>query len=109
MLIGTDPLQVADAPKVHKTQHIQSLRELELVGLSRLKGMMGGHPGETSVDLSLLTRCLIAEDLAFEEDLYWDEELLLTEMASELQSDREGSAALVDQLGAEERPSLPVN
>ena len=87
-----DPVgvQVADVPLMHTTKLVQSLQELEDSGLARLKTMMkNSQPLDAAIDVSLLARVLIAQELSIDSDMYWDEEMLLTEVASDLQKARE--------------------
>lgn len=88
-------LQVADAPKVHRSKQVQSLEELEDEGLGRLKRHMQGST-QQGIDLTPLTACLLPEHLVVEPDEFWDKDLLLTQVASELQKEQEAREALMD-------------
>jgi hypothetical protein len=96
-------LQIAEAPKVRQVQQVQGLEELESEKLHRLKEYvknkaLGGSYDDTSqIDLSLLIANLLPESAIQEPDEEWDPELLLTAVASDLQSHSECRAAL--QLG----------
>jgi hypothetical protein len=95
---------VADAPKEHQLQHLQSLKELESEEMQRLrqhiskKTRIGTHglpspDRDTSLDMNLLMGELLSKHLIIEHDEFWDENLLLTAVASDLHQETEDRAA----------------
>jgi len=99
VLTNLTATQVAEAPKVHTAQHVQSLRDLENGGAGHLASLLqNGKTGQGSVDLSLLTQCLTSQEHVEEPDTFWDEAMLLTELASELQKEREEQERLATDI-----------
>lgn len=97
-------LQVAEAPKEHQLQHLQGLKELESENMQRLrrhinsKTREGAHvqprlDGDASLGLNLLMGALLPEHMIIEHDEFWDENLLLTAVASDLHQETEDQAA----------------
>ena len=80
---------------MRQVQQVQGLDDLEDANLRRLKQYISGKGGtgvgdaEPAFDLSLLISALLPEHLVREPDEVWEEELLLTAVASELQSQGE--------------------
>lgn len=99
-------LQIAEAPKVRQVQQVHGLEQLEDAKLRNLKQFISGagsaaregDGAEPAIDLSLLLSALLPEHLVREPDEVWDEELLLTKVAAELQAPGERP----------ERPSMAV-
>jgi hypothetical protein len=90
--------QIAEAPKLRQVQQVQGLEELESEKLHRLKeyvknkALSGSYDDTSQIDLSLLMSNLLPEKLIQEPDELWDAELLLTAVASDLQSQSENRA-----------------
>jgi Intraflagellar transport protein 43 len=97
-------VQVAEVPVIHQSEHVRSVRELESRSMQKLKDFLlskdeehGGEP----LDLSILLAHLLPEDRVMEPEEVWDEDLLLTEVASELQQRSDDQeAALADVASA---------
>jgi hypothetical protein len=85
---------------VRQVQQVQGLDELESEKLHRLKeyvknkALGGSYDDASQIDLSLLISNLLPESAIQEPDVTWDPELLLTAVASDLQSHSEYRAAL---------------
>jgi hypothetical protein len=77
-------LQVADAPKVLRTQRMQTLYDLESPGLQHLKHFLTEQVG-SEIDLSLLLSCLVPEEQLEEASEHWDDELLLTKVVTDME------------------------
>eukprot|EP00892_Ulva_mutabilis_P008460 jgi/Ulvmu1/5987/UM026_0111.1 len=80
--------KVADAPKVHMTRHMHALHDLEGKGVQRVRQHLAEKFGP-DIDFSLLLSCLLPEDQLEEKEEFWDENLLLTEIVSELETLKE--------------------
>lgn len=79
---------MAQAPKVHVTQNMHSLPELESTGLQAVK-MHLAHKFGAHVDFSTLLSVVLPEEQLVEPDDVWDEDLLLTEVVSALELGKE--------------------
>jgi Intraflagellar transport protein 43 len=93
-------MQMAEVPVVHQSEHVRSVRELESKSMQQLKEFLRSkdleHSGEP-LDLSILLAYLLPEDRVVDPDEVWDEELLLTAVASDLQVRADAQeAALAD-------------
>jgi hypothetical protein len=80
--------QVAQAPKVHVTQNMQSLLDLESNGLQSVKSHLADRYG-AHIDFTTLLSVLLPEEQLVENNDVWDEDLLLTEVVSELELGKE--------------------
>lgn len=95
--------QIADAPKVHQTQHVQGLEELEDTKLQRLKAAIAnrmrtgdGAAHAPDADFGLLLGALLPEHMVVEDEGVWEEGTLLIAVASDMQQECEERTA---QLG----------
>lgn len=79
---------MAQAPKVHVTQNMHSLPDLESAGLQTVK-MHLAHKFGPHVDFSTLLSVVLPEEQLVEKNDVWDEDLLLTEVVSELELGKE--------------------
>ena len=78
-------LQVAEAPKVHMARDMHALRDLEGKGVQSVRQHLADKFGP-EIDFSVLLSCLLPEDQLEEKEEFWDENLLLTEVVSELET-----------------------
>lgn len=88
--------KVADAPKVHMTRNMNALHDLEGKGIHRVRQHLADQFGP-ELDFSVLLSCLLPEDQLQEKEEYWDENLLLTEIVSELETLKESGKAEVPE------------
>ena len=75
---------MAQAPKVHINQNMHSLPDLESSGLAAVK-MHLAHKFGPHIDFSTLLSVVLPEEQLVEGTDAWDEDLLLTEVVSELE------------------------
>lgn len=93
-------MQVAQAPLEQQVQYVDGIDDLESAKLQRLRHYVSRKTSNTEtgthapLDLSLLMGLLLPEHMLLEEDEVWDENLLLTAVASDLHQQTKGRAAL---------------
>lgn len=81
-------VQVAQAPKVHVSKNMAALPDLESMGLQSVKTHLA-HTYGAQIDFSTLLSVLLPEEQMVEKLEEWDEDLLLTEVVSELELGKE--------------------
>lgn len=95
-------MQVAEVPVIHQSEHVRSVRELESKAMQQLKEFLHSkdqeHSGEP-LDLSSLLAHLLPEERVVDPDEIWDEELLLTAVASDLQARADDQEAALADVG----------
>lgn len=69
-------------------RNMHALHDLEGEGIQRVRQHLAEQFGP-EIDFSVLLNCLLPEDQLQEKEEYWDENLLLTEVVSELETLKE--------------------
>lgn len=84
-------MQVAQAPLEQQVQYVDGIDQLESAKLQRLRHYISRKSSHTDtgdhdpLDLGLLIGVLLPEHMVVEDDDCWDEDLLLTAVASDLE------------------------
>lgn len=78
------------------TRNMNALHDLEGKGIHRVRQHLADQFGP-ELDFSVLLSCLLPEDQLQEKEEYWDENLLLTEIVSELETLKESGKAEVPE------------
>ena len=88
---------------MHQTEHVQGLDELEDEKLQKLKRFIASKIGEKGAaaatpeaDFGLLIGALLPEHMVLEDEDVWEEDLLLTSVASDMQQETEDRASRLD-------------